>query len=77
MPIYEYECDKCGRREERIIMSEDYNSLPCSEKGCNGIRHKIMSAPADVRGKSDHAGKLELICPICFLFKIGKKKLDS
>ena len=48
MPIFEYECEACGYRFERIEFSSDYE-LPecprCSEEwGCRGEMKKVPSA---------------------------------
>jgi putative FmdB family regulatory protein len=44
MPLYEYQCDKCGRRFEIIQKMSD----PLVEKcpTCGGPVHKLQSAPA-------------------------------
>jgi putative FmdB family regulatory protein len=44
MPLYEYECDDCGRRFEVIQKMSD----PVVEKcpTCGGRVHKLQSAPA-------------------------------
>jgi putative FmdB family regulatory protein len=40
MPIFEYECTSCGRREELLLHhSESEVPLPCNE--CNGKMYKV------------------------------------
>ncbi len=41
MPIYEYECEKCGRITEAL---QDFNDLPLKKcKYCKGKVHRIIS----------------------------------
>src|SRR5215467_6438534 len=44
MPIYEYECKKCGRRFERIQRFSDPLVKKCPE--CGGKVEQVLSAPA-------------------------------
>ena len=48
MPIYEYVCDDCGERYERIVMSKNM-AIACPE--CASARHTIQlsvfAAPAN------------------------------
>jgi putative FmdB family regulatory protein len=44
MPLYEYECDKCGSRIEVIQRVGDGPPGACSE--CGGEMKKLLSAPA-------------------------------
>lgn len=44
MPIYEYECEKCGRRVEKIQKFSDPPLETCEK--CGGPVHKLQSAPA-------------------------------
>ncbi len=44
MPIYEYECDKCGHRFEKIQKFSDPPVEICEK--CGGAVHKMQSAPA-------------------------------
>lgn len=41
MPIYEYECDKCGKVEEVLQKFSDKPLLKC--KYCSGRLHKLIS----------------------------------
>jgi putative FmdB family regulatory protein len=44
MPIYEYACEKCGKRIERIQKVSD---LPCKKcPHCGGPLRKLVSSPA-------------------------------
>lgn len=48
MPIYEYECGICERREEKICyFSEKPDWIECKE--CQGIARSIISGGADRR----------------------------
>ena len=44
MPLYEYECDECGRRTEVIQRVGAPPIGPCEE--CGGEMRKLLSAPA-------------------------------
>ena len=49
MPLYEYECLKCGERFELIQKFSDAPLTVCSQNGdsqCDGAVRKILSAPA-------------------------------
>lgn len=44
MPLYEYECDKCGSRFEQI---QKFSDPPVTKHdGCGGKVRKLLSAPA-------------------------------
>lgn len=43
MPIYEFECGKCGKKFERLILSTDDKTPECPECHSREV-HKIMSA---------------------------------
>ena len=44
MPLYEYQCDACGHRFERIQKFSDPIADTCPK--CGGAVHKLMSSPA-------------------------------
>ena len=44
MPLYEYECDNCGHRFEKIQKFSDPLETTCPK--CGGPVHKLMSSPA-------------------------------
>src|SRR6185436_7507590 len=44
MPLYEYECDACGHRFEKIQKFSDPLEDKCPK--CGGHVHKLMSSPA-------------------------------
>lgn len=44
MPIYEYQCTKCGHRLERLQRLSDDPLSDCPE--CGGALEKLLSAPA-------------------------------
>ena len=44
MPIYEYQCEKCGHRFEKIQKFSDPPLEECPK--CGGVLHKLQSAPA-------------------------------
>lgn len=45
MPLYEYECDACGRRFEQIQKFSDAPLQTCAECGKGPIR-RLLSSPA-------------------------------
>ena len=45
MPLYEYECDACGRRFEVILKSSDTTVEACKHCG-KGPVHRQLSSPA-------------------------------
>ena len=44
MPLYEYECEGCGHRFEKIQKFSDPPLETCPT--CGGVVHKLQSAPA-------------------------------
>lgn len=44
MPLYEYQCDKCGHRFEKIQKFSDKPVKKCPE--CGGAVRQVISAPA-------------------------------
>ena len=44
MPLYEYECKKCGHRFERILKFSDPPVKTCPQ--CKGKVEQMISAPA-------------------------------
>jgi len=45
MPLYEYECDACGNRFERIRKFSDPPLDECPKCGAKSV-HKLLSSPA-------------------------------
>ena len=45
MPLYEYECDACGQRFEKILKFSDPPLEVCAKCG-KGPIHKLFSSPA-------------------------------
>jgi putative FmdB family regulatory protein len=44
MPLYEYQCDACGHKFEKIQKFSDPLETTCPK--CGGAVHKLMSSPA-------------------------------
>jgi putative FmdB family regulatory protein len=66
MPLYEYQCDKCANRFERLVF-HDEEEVFCP--ACSGKVHKLMSAfnveiPDEMCGKLPRGEKREL-CTEC------------
>ncbi|MGB5155863.1 FmdB family zinc ribbon protein [Desulfobacterium sp. N47] len=60
MPIYEYECEKCGKIDEVIQKFSDKPLTKC--KSCSGKLHKLISHNSfQLKGSgwyvTDYAGK--------------------
>jgi len=60
MPIYEYECNKCGKMTEAIQRFSDPPLTECSQ--CHGELHKLISmSTLHLKGSgwyvTDYAGK--------------------
>ena len=45
MPLYEYQCDACGQRFERIQKFSDPHADTCAKCG-KGPVHRLLSSPA-------------------------------
>ncbi len=44
MPLYEYECQECGRRIEKIQKFSDPPLTTC--EACGGVLERLVSSPA-------------------------------
>ncbi len=60
MPIYEYQCEKCGQVEEALQKFNDKPLIKC--RHCSGKLHKLISQSAfHLKGSgwyvTDYAGK--------------------
>ena len=61
MPLYEYQCEQCGYRFERLVsLREAARRSKCSKCGSKSVR-KLVSVVASVSSKSDGASE----CPTC------------
>jgi putative FmdB family regulatory protein len=43
MPIYEYQCGKCGKVSEHLVIGNDGEKICCTECGSDDVS-KVMSA---------------------------------
>lgn len=48
MPLYEYECEICGRISERVFSVEHFPSIVACDR-CDGRSRKIISQIQDVK----------------------------
>ncbi len=46
MPIYEYECPKCGHRFDVIEKFSDPIERSCEAANCDGTARRVVSRPA-------------------------------
>ncbi len=44
MPLYEYKCEKCGQKYERIERASEPKDGSCPE--CGGVAHRLIGSPA-------------------------------
>lgn len=44
MPLYEYQCEKCGESFE--VMQKFSDKPVCTHDKCGGLVHRLISAPA-------------------------------
>lgn len=51
MPIFEYECQKCGRKAEQLVLAHEVDAIPRCPK-CNKSMDKIFSK-ANFKGEKD------------------------
>ncbi len=57
MPLYEYQCEQCGNRLERLVsLREAARRAKCPKCGSRSVR-KLMSSFASVSSKSDGASE--------------------
>ena len=55
MPVYEYKCEKCGRRFEVRHSFRDHPDVKCPTDGCDGPVHRVFSPPAIIfKGSGFH-----------------------
>jgi len=55
MPIYEYECNKCGYRFDVMQSFSDPPVKTCRSNGCRGRVRKVISPPAVIfKGSGFH-----------------------
>jgi len=55
MPIYEYECKKCGHRFDVMQSFNDEPVKTCESNGCRGRVRKVISPPAIIfKGSGFH-----------------------
>ena len=60
MPIYEYVCDDCGERYERIVMSQKQAiTCPKCESAKHTIQLSVFAAPANGSKSSANASPSE------------------
>ncbi len=64
MPIYEFECQKCGKKFEKLIFSSDNKKPECPACGVNDVQ-KLMSSGAAVKLKVPAGYGGGLTAPAC------------
>ncbi len=64
MPIYEYRCQKCNRKFEKIFLPrEDVSEVECPFCGARDVRREI--SPAAIRPKGIPRGRGGFKVPEC------------
>jgi putative FmdB family regulatory protein len=63
MPIYEYKCDACGTKFEKLVRrSEESNGLACPSCGDNHLSQELSTFAAHAHSKP--SGRSEMpMCP--------------
>jgi putative FmdB family regulatory protein len=57
MPIYEYVCDDCGERYERIVLNKSTQvTCPKCESGKKTVQLSVFAAPANGSKSSGSSG---------------------
>ena len=57
MPIYEYECQRCGNLYETIVLDgRKAKTQACPIKNCGGLGKRVMSAPSSSSGAASVGG---------------------
>ena len=51
MPIYEYQCDSCGKRIEALQKINDEPLITCSACGSDSLRKLVSAASFRLKGK--------------------------
>jgi len=63
MPLYEYQCERCGKTfEELVSLSERDNGRPCPKCHSKRARRMVSLCAA---GTSSEGGSLASECPTC------------
>jgi putative FmdB family regulatory protein len=55
MPLFEYECKKCGKRFEKLVFSNDKDKISCPNCGSEDTK-KLLSFFASKTGCSAPSG---------------------
>lgn len=64
MPIFEYRCDDCGSRFERLVKaSTKAEDLECPSCGENHLRQELSTFAAHAGGKRQEAAPTSGGCP--------------
>lgn len=55
MPIYEYLCDDCGTRFEKLVRTSDTGALLCPKCGEQHLTQQLSTFSAHANGRSEPA----------------------
>ena len=55
MPIYEYQCEKCGSCFEKLIFSSNDKSVDCPDCGAKKVK-RLLSSTCSIGGSTDNCG---------------------
>jgi putative FmdB family regulatory protein len=69
MPIYDYECRRCGRLYDKLTSDVDKKTSECPD--CGGLAKRVFSVTARPRGSEESglSSNNPKICPICYIIK--------
>ena len=63
MPIFEYECDDCGTKFEKLMRRSDANGLTCPSCGETHLTQQYSTFAAHANGAPHTSGGFEM--PSC------------
>jgi putative FmdB family regulatory protein len=64
MPIFEYQCDDCGTKFEKLMRRADSNGLACPSCGETHLTQQFSTFAAHANGAAKSAGGFEMpSCP--------------
>lgn len=53
MPIYEFQCEECGKDSEILVRSTDWTGTPCPSCGSTKLTKKLSTFASSMGGGDD------------------------